>query len=64
MWGLVPQTRRKIRQDNYGYQEMCLLPTQTGKKVEQEERAKVKCTQSVKLGKKSKMSQWQKREGF
>lgn len=57
MRGLVPQTRRKIRQDNYGYQEMCLLPTQTGKKVEQEEHAKVKCTQSVKLGKKSKMSQ-------
>lgn len=41
-------------QDNYSYEKMLL--TQTGKKVEQDEHAKVKCTQSVKLGKKSKMS--------
>lgn len=41
-------------QDNYSYEKMLL--TQTGKKVEQGEHAKVKCTQSVKLGGKSKMS--------
>lgn len=39
---------------NYSYEKMLL--TQTGKEVEQDEHAKVKCTQSVKLGKKSKMS--------
>lgn len=33
-----------------------MLLTQTGKEVEQDEHAKVKCTQSVKLGEKSKMS--------
>lgn len=33
-----------------------MLLTQTGKEVEQDENAKVKCTQSVKLGEKSKMS--------
>lgn len=41
-------------QDNYSYEKMLL--TQTGKEVEQDEHAKVKCTQSVKLGKKIKMS--------
>lgn len=33
-----------------------MLLTQTGKEVEQDEHAKVKWTQSVKLGEKSKMS--------